>query len=260
MTEDPLASLVARSVGGAVSNVRAEDLAPDGAVERKRLHFTRDGRMTTAVFERSAPGALVEAQLLPFLARKTPHVARVYSRGIPPPHASRGPWLLLEDLVGMPSACEGDPLAIARAKIAIERAVASDAPALRALGVPSLTPGELVARVAPRIRDEREVTDAAVAAERLSAWPLTLAHGDLRCVRAVTTDRGVVITAWRRAHLGCALLDLARLCADVRRHGRSPDAAAAVYLDESGGPEGSEWLSDAETVDALLREASAQYN
>lgn len=260
MSDDPLASLVARSVGGDVANVRAEELPPDGTVERKRLHFTRDGRTTTALFERSTPGPATEAQLLPFLARKTEHVPRVYSRGIPPPHVSLGPWLLIEDVTGGSSACEADPVAIVRAKLAIERAVAGDGPALRALGVPSYTAGELVARVAPRIADERRVIIAAVAAERLSSWPIGLVHGDLRCARAVTMDRGVIVTAWREAYLGCALLDLARLGADLRARGRSPDGAAAIYLEEAGGPQKRALLRDAETVDALLREASATYN
>lgn len=260
MSDDPLEALVARSVGGAVSGVRAEDLPPEGAAERKRLRFVRDGQETTAIFERNAPGVLVEAQLLPFLARKTDRVPRVHSRGLPPPHASLGPWLLLEDVQDRPSACDDDALAVVRAKLAIERAVAGDVPALRALGVPSLTPGELVARVAPRFTDERRVIAAAVAAERLAGWPLALAHGDLRCSRARATDRGAVLVGWAHAHLGCALLDAARLAADLRAHGRSPDAATALYVDESGGPQESDWLRDAETVDALLREAASLYN
>ncbi len=262
MNDDPLGALVARSVGGDVSNVRAEELPPEGTVERKRLHFTRDGRTTTALFERSASGPATEAQLLPFLARKTEHVPRVYSRGIPPPHTPRGPWLLLEDVADRASACGSDPVAIVRAKLAIERAVAGDGPALRALGVPSLTPGELVSRVAPRILDERRVIGAAVSAERLSSWPIALVHGDLQCVRTAMTERGVVVSAWRHAYLGCALLDLARLCADLRTHGRgaSADAAAALYVAEATGAEGNERLRDADIVDALLREASATYN
>ena len=87
--EDPLGALVARSVGGDVQGVRAEDLAVEDGIERKRLHFTRDGRVTTALFERSARGTVMEAQLLPFLARKTEHVPRVHSRGIPPAHVAR---------------------------------------------------------------------------------------------------------------------------------------------------------------------------
>jgi len=259
MSEDPLAALVSRSVGGSVTDVVAEDLPHDGLTERKRLRFVRDGSASTAIFERSAPGTAVEAQLVPFLARKTDHVPRVYSRGLPPPHASLGPWLLVEDVIDRPSACD-DPLALVRAKLAIERAVQGDVPALRALGVPQVTPGELVARVAPRFSADGAIVDAALAAERLLSWPVALVHGDLRCSRVRLAERGAVLTGWRSAHLGCALLDIARLAADLRAHGRSPDAATALYMDESGGPQDAEWLLDAETVDALLREARASSN
>ncbi|MEO8631834.1 MAG: hypothetical protein ABI466_00635, partial [Chloroflexota bacterium] len=179
MTEgdDPLASLVARSVGGDVQGVRAEELAGEDGIERKRLHFTRDGVATTALFERSARGALVEAQLLPFLARKTEHVPRVHSRGIPPPHASLGPWLLLEDLSEAAGAGDGNAADIVRAKVAIERSVAADGPALRALGVPVRTPVDVV-------RQDGIDPNAEEAARELAAWPVTLVHGDLRCARA----------------------------------------------------------------------------
>ena len=42
-----------------------------------------------------------------------------------------------------------------------------------------------------------------------------LCHGDLVCANARQTDRGVVLVEWRRAYLGCGLLDVARLVADV---------------------------------------------
>jgi len=248
--DDPLGSLVARSVGGEVRGVRSEDLAAEEGIERKRLHFTRDGRDTTALFERSARGIVVEAQVLPFLARKTAHVPRVHSRGIPPPHASLGPWLLLEDLSASPSACEGDVADIVRAKITIERAVAADGPALRALGVPVRTPLDLV-------RGEGGDAGAEEAARALSAWPVALVHGDLTCARARRTDRGVVLVRWAGAHLGCALLDAVRLAADLRGQGRARDADAVVglYVAESGGPGDESLLRAAKRLDALLREA-----
>src|SRR6185295_10143454 len=176
-SEDPLGSLVARSVGGDVQGVRSEELDSADGIERKRLHFTRDGRETTALFERSARGVLLEAQLLPFLARKSERVPRVHSRGIPPPHVSLGPWLLLEDLSDAPDACEGDVAEIVRAKIAVERAVAADGPALRALGVPVRTPPDVV-------REAGGDPNAVDAARELSAWPVSLVHGDLRCIHA----------------------------------------------------------------------------
>jgi hypothetical protein len=247
---DPLASLVARSVGGDVQDVHAEELVAEDGIERKRLHFIRDGRVTTAMFERSARGVVGEAQLLPFLARKTEHVPRVHARGIPPPHASLGPWLLLEDVSEAPNACEDDVIDVIRAKIAIERAVAADGPALRALGVPVRTPVAIV-------REERGDATADESARELAAWPVGLVHGDLTCGRARRVERGIVLTRWSMAHLGCALLDAVRFAADLRDSGRSRDADAVIerYVAESGGPVDDALLRAAKRTDTLLREA-----
>lgn len=249
-SEDPLSSLVARSVGGDVQGVQAEDLVAEDAIERRRLRFTRDGHATTALFERSARGVVMEAQLLPFLARKTEHVPRVHSRGIPPPHASLGPWLLLEDLSEAPSACDGDAVEIIKVKIAIERAVAADAPAQRALGVPVRTPADIA-------RAEGDA-NAQEAARELTGWPVTLVHGDLTCGRARRTERGVVLTRWSLAHLGCGLLDAVRLAADLRGSGRSRDADAVIdhYVAESGGPNDDTLVRAAKRLDALLRRSA----
>jgi hypothetical protein len=247
--EDPLGSLVARSVGGDVQGVQAEELEAQDGIERRRLHFTRDGVLTRALFERSARGLVVEAQLLPFLARKTEHVPRVHARGIPPPHASLGPWLLLEDVADAPSACDDDAVDVVRAKIAIERSVAADAPALRALRVPVRTPLDVV-------RERGGDANAEEAARELAGWPVSLVHGDLTCGRARRVERGVVLTRWSAAHLGCGLLDAARLASDLHRSGRSRDADAVMehYVAESGGPDGEGFVRAAKRMDALLHE------
>ena len=247
--DDPLAALVARSIGGDVRDVRAEELAEEDGVERRRLHFTHDGRTTTALFERAARGALVEAQLLPFLARKTVHVPRVHSRGIPPAHVALGPWLLLEDLSDAPSACEGNATDVVRAKIAVERAVAADAPALRALGVPVRTPLDVV-------RQHGGDRNAEEAARTLAAWPVSLVQGGLTCEHARTAERGVVLTRWSEAHLGCALLDAIRLASDLRARGRARDAddVVDVYVAESGAPDDDSLVHAAKRIEALLND------
>ncbi len=248
--EDPLGSLVTRSVGGDVQDVRAEELVAEDGLERKLLRFTRDGHATTALFERSPRGIVMEAQVLPFLARKTPHVPRVHSRGIPPAHTSLGPWLLLEDLGDAANACDGDATDVIRAKIAVERAVAADGPALRALGVPVRTPLDVV-------RQESGDANAEEAAVELGAWPVALVHGDLTCERARRAERGVVLLRWSAAHLGCGLLDAIRLAADLRERGRTRDADVIIetYLAEGGGPTDDALVRAAKRMDALLRDA-----
>ncbi len=44
-----------------------------------------------------------------------------------------------------------------------------------------------------------------------------LCHGELACTHARLTARGVILMEWRRAYLGCGLLDIAQLTEDVRR-------------------------------------------
>jgi len=169
---DPLADLVSRSVGARVEAVIAEDIAADGGVERKRLRYATSAGPQTAIFERRARGDVLEAQLLPFLARKTAHVPLVYSRGLPPPHVQLGPWLLFEDVLASPH--EDDAAEILRAKRSIEAAVASDLPALRALGVHT----------------------------RETDGPVALVHGALTRESAFRTARGVVIVGWSSAYIG----------------------------------------------------------
>lgn len=180
---DPLVDLVSRSVGARIERVDVEVLSADG-LERKRLRYQTTEGPRTAIFERSPRGVTLEAQLLPFLARKTTHVPVVYARGVPPPHAQLGPWLLLEDVLAYPHVDDANE--ILRAKRAIEGAVAGDVPALRALGLASR-----------------------------AADPLALVHGALSSDVAYRSERGVVIVDWAHAYLGAAQDD-ARVLAGGR--------------------------------------------
>jgi hypothetical protein len=101
--------------------------------------------------------------------------------------------------------CDDDPVAVLDAKRAIERAVANDLPALRALGLHD---------------DARDLPHA------LAAAPRGLLHGDLRCENALRVDRGVVLVGWRSAHIGAAILDAASLVLDLEQHDRQKDADA----------------------------------
>ncbi len=191
---DPLADLVERSVGARVERVEVEPLRSEPR-ERKRLRYERDGVVATAIFERAQRGETLEAQLLPFLARKTDRVPAVHSRGLPPPHARLGPWLLIEDVLAGTDACD-HPAAIVRAKLAIEDAVARDLPALRALGL-----------------RERSLPAP------LAGLPVGLVHGALTCDAARLTERGVVIIDWSHAFLGPSVIDAAMLARDYERRG-----------------------------------------
>ena len=205
---DPLADLVSRSVGGRVESVEVEVLPAPQGVERKRLRYRTSAGESSAVFERLPRGETVEAQLLPFLARKTDRVPKVHSRGLPPPHAALGPWILIEDVYAGEPVREGDALEILRAKEAVERAVEKDLPALRALG----------------LRDS--VHDLPHA---LEALPPALVHGDLVCANALRTARGVILVGWRLAFIGPALLDAAALVLDLEQRDRQDEAAAVRH-------------------------------
>lgn len=260
MTEpDPLEALIGRALGAPVGDLRREPLGTEGGVERERVSFMREGKARSLVFERVAPRRALEVQLLPFLARKTEHVPVVHARGIPPKHVPAPQWLLLEDLAAAPSACERDVREVLEAKLAVERAVASDAPALRALGVPERTPAEIAELVAEAVRNgpdgEAVVAEAREAARRLAKWPTALVHGDLRCANAVIAERGVVLRGWGSAHLGCALLDVVRLVSDVVERG---DAVLGIgltrtYAERLGLVLPNEVLRGAEKLDRLAR-------
>lgn len=221
---DPLADLVSRSVGARVPSVDVEVLASP-AGERKRLRFVTASGPTSAIFDRAPHGEAIEAQLLPFLARKTDRVPIVHSRGIPPAHVTLGPWILIEDIYAGIGGCEGDPREIVRAKLAIERAVARDLPALKALGV----------------------SDVVSMTEPLASAPRVLLHGELTCANAWRVARGVVLAGWRKAALGPGALDIAVLARDLERSGRSADADAVrdAYVTESGVADGRGLLAAA---------------
>jgi hypothetical protein len=199
-----------------VSGVSSEIIKHDPHVELERVRFVADGLERSLVLKRVPQERDLEVHLLPFLARKSAHVPRVHSRGIPPPAVPAKRWLLLDDTLDAPSACEVDPRAIVAAKVSIERAVAADGPALRALGVPELPPAAIAALAPAEL-----AADSAEAARRLADWPLSLVHGDLSCANTVLVDGDVLIGEWRWAHLGCALLDVARLTGDLIARGEA---------------------------------------
>jgi len=257
---DPLTSFVARSLRAEVSDVRSEVVVKDARRELERIRFRQEGVERTLVLKRVPPTESLEVQLLPFLARKTDRVVEVRSRGVPPPAVPAWPWVLLEDLIDARSACEGDPRAIVGAKVAVERAVAKDGPALRALGVPVLSPAELIERAAPALAGEGALlADARTAAALLLGWPSSLCHGDTGCGNARLAERGVVLVEWGRAHIGCGLLDIARLAADVGARGDGESAAAlpALYAELAGVSATADHLRAAELVTRVLKRSSA---
>lgn len=238
-------------MGGDVTDVRSEVVRRDAAVELERITFRQDGRERSVVLKRVPRERALEVRLLPFLARKSAHVPAVYSRGIPPPAVPAKDWLLLEDTLGLPSHCDAYPPGVVAAKVAIEQAVANDGPALRALGVPAIPP----ARIAEIAREAgaAEADDAIEAAGRLSSWPAALVHGDLSCANAVTADHALIVE-WRWAHLGCALLDVVRLTADLVDRGEAVlgIGLSRVYGELTGRTIGSDELRAAELLERLF--------
>ena len=203
---DPLTAFISRSLRAEVSEVSEEIVRDTTEVELDRVHFTQDGRRRTLIVKRVPPHSSLEVKLLPHLARKTDRVPSVHARGIPPTTVPAWPWLLIEDLLDAPRT--SDLAAIVRAKVAVERAVAADGPALVALGVP---------RIARR--------------GALADWPEVLVHGALVPANAAATERGVVLTEWRSASLGAGLTDVVRL---ARQAGVPARPLAELYAGELG--------------------------
>lgn len=237
MSQDPLTAFVARSLRADVTDVRSELVAKNALMEVERIRFSQEGVERSLALKRVPVADSLEVQLLPFLARKTDRVPRVLSRGLPPPAVPAWPWVMTEDVIDTASACHDDPRAIVLTKVAIERAVAADGPALNALGVRSITPAELVERAAERAATDRPLdADARAAAGALAHLPMVLCHGDLACTHTRSTARGVIIVEWRRAYLGCGLLDIAQFSDDVRHFsGEDPGEKLFEYYGELTG-------------------------
>lgn len=256
---DPIEGLIGRALGVEARDVRREPLGTAGGVERERVRFVTGGAEQTVVFERMSPRRALEVQVLPFLARKTDRVPVVHARGIPPKHVPAPQWLLLEDLADAPSACDGDVRAILDAKLAVERAVAADVPALRALGVPERAPAAIADAIAEAAAGEPEAdavaAEARESARRIAKLPVALVHGDLRCASAVITGRGVVLRGWGSAYIGCALLDVVRLVADVVDRGEAVlgIGLSRLYAERVGIVLPTEVLRGAEKLDRLAR-------
>jgi hypothetical protein len=263
MSQDPLTAFVSRSLRAEVTDVRSEVVAKNALIEVERIRFSQEGVERSLALKRVPPDDSLEVQLLPFLARKTDRVARVLSRGIPPPVAPAWPWVMTEDLLDTTSACHEDARAIVLTKVAIERAVAADGPALKALGVKTLTPLKLVERVVDRAATDRPVdAEARAAAELLSGLPTVLCHGELACTHARQTARGVIIVEWRRAYLGCGLLDIAHLSDDVRHFsGQDPgDKLFAFYGELTGNTVAQEMVRASRLVNQVTRAVSTDQN
>ena len=237
MSQDPLTAFVSRSLRADVSGVRSELVAKNALIEVERIRFSQDGVERSLALKRVPPEDSLEVHLLPFLARKTDRVPRVLARGVPPEAVPAWPWVMTEDFLDTTSACHEDARAIVLTKVAIERAVATDGPALKALGVKTLTPVELVERALERAATDRPVdADARAAAALLSRLPTVLCHGELACTHARLTARGVILMEWRRAHLGCGLLDIAQLSDHVRHFtGEDPGDSLFEYYGELTG-------------------------
>jgi phosphotransferase family enzyme len=257
--EAPLAAMLARALGVRVEDVQREPLGRRAGSEVERVRFTSDGSERSVAFHRLAPRSALEVQLLPFLARKTTCVPVVHARGIPPATVAAPPWILLEDLEDAPTACDRDPKAILDALVTVEQAVAGDIPALRALGVPERSPADVANEVVDASRQDGAAdaiaADANEAARRLAGWPTALVHGDLVCGNAVAIERGVVLRGWGRAYLGCGLLDVVRLVADIVQRG---DAVRGIgltrtYAERIGVVLPTDVLRAAEKLDLLSR-------
>lgn len=237
MSQDPLTAFIARSLRADVSDVRSELVAKNALMEVERIRFSQDGVERSLALKRVPQEDSLEVQLLPFLARKTDRVPQVLSRGIPPPAVPAWPWVMTEDVLDTTSACHEDSRAIVLTKVAIERGVATDGPALKALGVKTMSPVELVERALERAATDRPLdAEARAAATALAHMPVVLCHGELACTHARMTARGVVIVEWRRAYLGCGLLDIAQLTEDVRQFsGEDPGDKLFGYYGELTG-------------------------
>jgi hypothetical protein len=237
VSRDPLTSFVARSLRADVSDVRSEIVAKNALMEVERIRFSQEGIERSLALKRVPREDSLEVQLLPFLARKTDRVPRVLSRGLPPPAVPAWPWVMTEDVLDTTSACHEDARSIVLTKVAIERAVAVDGPALSALGVRTITPVDLVERAVDRAATDRPVdAEARAAATALSHLQTVLCHGELACTHTRLTARGVIIVEWRRAYLGCGLLDIAQLSDDVRHFtGEDPGDALFEYYGELTG-------------------------
>jgi aminoglycoside phosphotransferase (APT) family kinase protein len=240
MASDALVGLVSRALRIEVEEAGTERIATAPLAEVDRIRWRAANGSGTLVFKRLAEAVSLEAHLLPFLSRRGVPVPRVVARGVPPARANeRRPWLLMEDVNGSPL-CDALTESAARqagAMIAdLQEVTRTDEPALRALGVPRLT--------ASRIRDDaleaREFLEPGEAralsalAERLDpdamdGLGVALVHGDYGCASILIRDDTAVVVDWARAHLGCPLLDMARLTEDLRQHPRVLAAAADAF-------------------------------
>jgi hypothetical protein len=260
MSDDPLTTFIGRSLRGEVTDARSEIVTKNAAVEVERIRFRQASVDHSLALKRVPPSHALEVHLLPLLARKTDRVPRVFARGVPPASVPAWPWVMTEDLLQAMSACHEDPRAIVLTKVAIERAVAADGPALKALGVPTRTPVDLVESAFARAAMDRPVDDQVRgAAALLGSLPPVLCHGELVCSNVRLTARGVVLVEWREAYVGCGLLDMARLAQDVDSFsgGREGDKLFGYYGELTGMSVNRDLARAAKLVEKFTRTRTA---
>lgn len=256
MATDAFTALVSRALRTEVESVEVERVATTPLAEVDRVRWRARDTSGILLFKRMPRVASVEAALVPYLARRGVPVPTVLASGIPPAHVREPrPWLLIADVGGAPLASVATPeLAreAARILLRLHRATEGDA-TLTALGVPTLP----ASRIRAEALDAAELLDppdaerlrslaARVDVAALESLDTVLVHGDYGGESLRVADGKLLVLEWARAHLGCPLQDLARLCVEL---GARDPALAHAAREAFDAPE--EQLAAAESLQEL---------